>query len=499
LNNPRGVALSSTGSTIIADYYTVRKVEDDGTLTTLAGSSYPYVYPNQLAADGAGNLYFTDSNYSVVRKLSPVPAFCSYSVAGPGTASGSAGAATIGVTTSPGCQWSATSDSSWATVASASSSGTNTLTVNLAKNMTNSQRTAIVTVAGQNLAVVQAAYVCPFSLSLLSASVPSEGGTVSVNVGTDATCSYGIATNFPWITFTAPGNGTGPDQVRVSIARNTGIARTGTVFIAGTFVRFSQAGAPGAGPQLILQNALNNGVSGWFLGGTDGRTLLNAPWFATSAPNWAVRAAADMNSDGVLDYVLQNATTGAVSIWFMGGSSGLSWVSTPIVGTAAPNSWVIAAADMNGDGTPDILTQNSSTNQIVVSYMAAGGRSVGSTGVVGNPAPGWSLVATGDINQDGVPDLLLQNTNSNALSVWFMKPGGTSGFYSAPIVATPVPGWAVVGTSDLNNDGVPDYLLQHRYTGAVSAWYMTGTAGSTYSSAPMIYQAAPNWWIRGTH
>jgi len=248
------------------------------------------------------------------------------------------------------------------------------------------------------------------------------------------------------------------------------------------------------GPILALQNQQNNGVSEWFMGGTNNAAIESAPWFATAVSGWQLCAAADMDGDGVLDLIFQNASTGGVSIWYMTGVNGLIIGSAPIIYTAAPNWLVVAAADMNGDGVPDLILQNTVTNQISVWFLNPGGRSFSSAPIVATAAAGWKVVATGDINRDGVPDWLLQNQTTGQVSVWFMNPGGLS-YSSAPIVAAPAAGWSLVATSDFNADGVPDYVLQNHGTGGVSVWYMTGTQGITYSSAPIIGTAVPGWYV----
>jgi hypothetical protein len=258
---------------------------------------------------------------------------------------------------------------------------------------------------------------------------------------------------------------------------------------------------PADGPALFLQNQSNNGVSAWFMGpsvGSGTATIESSPWFATAAAGWTLAAVADMNGDGIPDLIFQNPSTGGVSIWFMTGWNGLTISSAPIIYTAAPQWQLVAAADMNGDGEPDLIFENSVTNQISIWFMNPGGTTFSSAPIVAAAASGWKIAATGDINQDGMTDLLLQNRNTGEVSVWFMNSGGTS--YSwAPIVASPAAGWTLVGTSDFNDDGIPDYIFQNRTTGQVSVWYMTGNRGTTYSSAPVIATALPDWSVLAAH
>jgi sugar lactone lactonase YvrE len=83
-NRPRGVAVDAEGNVFIADTEgnRIRKVTPDGYMFTVAGTgTYGYlndgapgpeaavVLPRAVAADGAGNLFYTDGNSSTVRKI----------------------------------------------------------------------------------------------------------------------------------------------------------------------------------------------------------------------------------------------------------------------------------------------------------------------------------------------------------------------------------------------------------------------------------------------
>ncbi len=83
---------------------------------------------------------------------SPTPPSCSFTVS-PGSAShaASGGVASVRVTTTPACSWTATSDADWITVTGGSSGeGGGTVTYSVAPNSTTSTRSASIRVVGAN-------------------------------------------------------------------------------------------------------------------------------------------------------------------------------------------------------------------------------------------------------------------------------------------------------------------------------------------------------------
>jgi sugar lactone lactonase YvrE len=110
LCRPSQVAADGTGNLFMVDGNRIRKVSPDGTITPVAGTGVVGVdgdgglatgaqlaYPNSVAADGAGNLYFAE--WARVRKISPDGIITT--VAGDGTRlSNNGGCLPIG---SPGC------------------------------------------------------------------------------------------------------------------------------------------------------------------------------------------------------------------------------------------------------------------------------------------------------------------------------------------------------------------------------------------------------------
>ena len=71
---------------------------------------------------------------------------------------------------------------------------------------------------------------------------PSAGGSLSANVVGPAGCNWTAVSNVPWISITSGSSGSGNGVVNFSVAANTGLARSGSLTIAGQDFIVNQSG-----------------------------------------------------------------------------------------------------------------------------------------------------------------------------------------------------------------------------------------------------------------
>ncbi len=211
--------------------------------------------------------------------------------------------------------------------------------------------------------------------------------------------------------------------------------------------------------------------------------LMLVAWLAL--PGMSSAASGDFNGDGTSDIVWQDST-GLVDIWLMNGTAIANSGSPGNPGTA----WTIqGVGDFNGDGKADILWQNSITSQIVIWLM--NGTAISTTGTPGSPGPDWSVQGIGDFNGDGMADIVWKSSSTGQVVIWLMN--GTT-ITSSGIAGGPGGAWSIVGVGDFNGDHKSDLLWQNGLTGEVVVWLMNGTAiASTGSSG------GPNsqWSVQG--
>ncbi len=231
---------------------------------------------------------------------------------------------------------------------------------------------------------------------------------------------------------------------------------------------------------LLLQNDSDRSIRFLTLAGSSVSSTVSVS--PTLPENWRVVAVGDFNMDQTNDIVVQNTQTRAVSILYMNRYGGTVRTSLSVNPTL-PIGWqVMCATDVNGDGWPDLVVENASTQQVSVLTMV-GSRITGSQPLSQNLAPGWLVVGSADFNGDGKADIVVQNSTTRQISVLTLN--GTFITGSVPLNPTLPANWTVRGVGDYNGDGKPDLLVQNSQTGQVSVLTVAGLKiTSSYSLSP---------------
>ena len=230
-------------------------------------------------------------------------------------------------------------------------------------------------------------------------------------------------------------------------------------------------------PDLIVANFSDNTVSVLLNTTAPGATTPSfaaQQTFATGAGPYSVTAA-DVNGDGKPDLIVANANANTVSVLLNTTAPGAATPSFAVQQTAAtganPNS--VTVADVNGDGMPDLIVANVTDSTVsVLLNTTAPGAAIPSFAAQQTFATGTSptSVTVADVNGDGKPDLIVANSGSNTVSVLLNTtvPGATTPSFAAQqTVATGSFPFSVT-TADVNGDGMPDLIVANANDSTVS-------------------------------
>jgi hypothetical protein len=248
------------------------------------------------------------------------------------------------------------------------------------------------------------------------------------------------------------------------------------------------AGIAGALATLMFTSAAS--ASGTFVQHVHVLATFHGPTTGKGAYfGWAVSELRDVNGDGVTDLVIGEVNGGSDirgRVWVYSGRTHKElWRRAGRAGDQ--NGYAVAdAGDVNGDGVSDVISgapgSGSDPGRAYV-YSGATGRTIARLhGHRAGEEFGAAVAGVGDVNGDGVPDLLVGAPGSGIEGSPAGRAYVISGRTFRVIRVLSVHhlgdsfGTATDGSADLNGDGVPDLLV-----GAGDAGPNRGGAAYVYS------------------
>jgi uncharacterized repeat protein (TIGR01451 family) len=187
--------------------------------------------------------------------------------------------------------------------------------------------------------------------------------------------------------------------------------------------------------------------------------------------------AVDVNGDGKADLICANAGDGNLSILTNNGSGGFVISSTPSV---VNSPYSVNAVDFNGDGKVDLASENLNGYSLSVLTNSGIGNYLNSFAITNGTSmdsqPYKNTAA--DINGDGRPDLITANYYNSLLSV--LTNNGSGGFANAGTYAVGNGPDSVVA-ADVNGDGKMDLICANNWDWTLSVLTNNGSGGFALS------------------
>lgn len=291
------------------------------------------------------------------------------------------------------------------------------------------------------------------------------------------------------------------DDVSVLTGNGDGTFPTQKRFAAGNFPSSVVVGDLNGDriPDAVTTNFLSNNFS-ILLGNDDGTFQTQQPVASGSPPPAAV-VTADVNGDRLLDLVAIDSGASTVSVLRGNGNGTFQGrVSFPVGGLPV----MVAVADVNADGSPDLVTANTvAFGSYHVSILLGNGdgtfqpplpTALGSNFFFAEGGgPRWVTVA--DLNGDGKLDLSVVIGNSDNV---FVLLGNGDATFRAPQLFTAGDYPISVAVADVNLDGHPDLVTSNSASGDVSVLLGNGdgafqAARHTNGSGDLLHLADLNF------
>lgn len=151
----------------------------------------------------------------------------------------------VNVVTRPGCDWTATTDARWITLAVVRGAGRGAVLMDIQPNTTTSGRSGTLQIAGLFVTVRQDGVPpCSFSVSPTYVSVPAEGGSREVSVTVRTGCAWTVTANETWLVPSVK-SGTGSATFSFTAEANGEVMRrTGQLTVGSGTIWVSQSGRP---------------------------------------------------------------------------------------------------------------------------------------------------------------------------------------------------------------------------------------------------------------
>ncbi len=206
------------------------------------------------------------------------------------------------------------------------------------------------------------------------------------------------------------------------------------------------------------------------VGYVNGQVVFSAAKIITSDNLKGPRAiyAADIDGDGYPDILSASLSDNKVA-WYKNIDGAGNFGEQQIITNGAIGANAVIAADLDGDNDLDVLSASSFDGKIAWYANTDGTGTFGAQQVISSQCLYAMSVATADIDNDGDLDVVSASLSDDKIA-WYENTDGLGTFGEQQIISTQADAALFVKTADINNDGSIDVVSASLLDSKV-AWY----------------------------
>ncbi|MHC4846310.1 MAG: hypothetical protein ACYTCU_09125 [Planctomycetota bacterium] len=236
----------------------------------------------------------------------------------------------------------------------------------------------------------------------------------------------------------------------------------------------------------ILGGTAGGGRAATLYDGATGAVIQSFNTYLGADNGWVydVEVVGDVNANGTIDFAIAVGSDDDAVYMVDGGSTGTH--HDEIWRHQGPDVFynVISVGDMNKDGVPDVVAGNGDNSS---SVRCLSGKTGEALWTVNSGATNWHMNEYPDIDGDGVGEVLIGSWQTQGARMLNGKNGAVR--WTQNTASTQV--MRVVATTDANGDTVPDVVAA---ASAGGAWMLSGTNGDVIWSinpSPLVWAIDP--------
>lgn len=178
-------------------------------------------------------------------------------------------------------------------------------------------------------------------------------------------------------------------------------------------------------------------------------------------------ASADVNADGFVDLLIANASANAVSILLNEAAQPGKFATPLTFPTKGTYPVALAVGDLNGDKYPDVVLVNETSSNVSVLLNTAGSTLFAPAALYTSGLILPRGVALGDVNHDGLLDIVLTATVSDKIGILLNSPTKPGTFQRAITYRSGGNRPEGIALGDVNGDGQLDIIVCNQASSSV--------------------------------